>query len=112
MEEVCSICGDSLKKHYCQKLKCNHEFHYECLMKSFISMKNNNCPYCRSTNNYLPIVNGLKKIDYKVHNINEINEPYENIKCKTKMKSGKRKGEECGCYCKLGYYSCSRHLKI
>lgn len=112
MENCCSICGDELKNSYSQKLDCGHEFHYECLMKSFAVMKNNDCPYCRSKDNYLPIVNGLKKIDSRIHNITNNNIPYENIKCKTIMKSGKRKGEECGCYCKLGYFSCSRHLKI
>jgi hypothetical protein len=111
MEEVCSICGDSLKKHYCQKLKCNHGFHYECLMKSFKGMKNTDCPYCRSKNNKLPIVNGLKKIDYYIHDVNNINE-HENITCKTILKSGSRKGLECGGNCKLGFFTCTRHTKI
>ena len=62
MDLTCSICGDPLNKLFSHKLGCGHEFHYECLQKSFICMKNNNCPYCRSGNNLLPLVNGLKKI--------------------------------------------------
>ena len=110
MEEVCSICGDKLNTSYAQKLKCNHVFHYECLMKSFKGMKNTDCPYCRTPNNRLPIVNGLKKIDYYLHDMNNIAD-YENIMCKTILKSGPKKGQECGGYCKLGYFTCKRHTK-
>jgi len=110
MEEACSICGDNLKLHYSHKLECDHIFHYECLLKSFKGAKNNNCPYCRSTNNYLPLVNGLKKIEHNIHDtLNQYN--YVNIKCKTILKSGKNKGNECGNFCKLGYFSCNRHTK-
>ena len=36
---------------------------------------------------------------------------YENIMCKTILKSGSKKGQECGGYCKLGYFTCKRHTK-
>lgn len=111
MDLTCSICGDPLNKLFSHKLGCGHEFHYECLQKSFICMKNNNCPYCRSGNNLLPLVNGLKKINICVHDTTNVSE-FENVRCKTIMKSGKRKNEECGANCKLGYFYCSRHLKI
>ena len=111
MSVVCSICGDDLCNQYSHKLSCGHEFHYDCLMKSFKGAKNTSCPYCRSVNNALPLVNGLKKIDYYIHDTTNINN-FENVKCKTILKSGKNAGSECGKYCKLGYFTCSRHTKI
>ena len=54
-EEDCGICGLSLNDKYSYKMSCNHTFHYECLMKTFIKNKEwtsknttNACPYCRS----------------------------------------------------------------
>ena len=35
MNDICSICSDSLKTCYSHKLSCNHSFHYECLQKKF-----------------------------------------------------------------------------
>ena len=107
MNEICSICGDPIKSCFSHKLSCNHTFHYECLQKSF-RFVGNNCPYCRSTNHLLPLVNGLKKINYKIHDTTNV-ESYENIKCKTILKSGKNAGNECGNFCKLGYFTCTRH---
>ena len=66
MEDICSICGDGLCKQYSHKLNCGHEFHYDCLMKSFKGARNTNCPYCRSLNNLLPLVNGIKKVEYNI----------------------------------------------
>ena len=108
--ENCSICGDDLKKMYCHKLDCNHIYHYECLFKSFKFSKNNHCPYCRSDKNLLPLVNGIKIIDKNIHNLENIN-TYENIKCNTILKTGKNKGNNCGKFCKLGYFTCQRHTK-
>ena len=107
MNEICSICGDSLNSCYPQTLACNHTFHYECLQKSF-KMGGNNCPYCRSTSHLLPLVNGLKKINYKIHDTTNL-DSYENIKCNVILKTGKNSGSECGKFCKLGYFTCSRH---
>ena len=67
--EECPICGIELKEKYHYKLSCNHIFHYECLLKTFLSSKkvtykhNNHCPYCREKCEYLPVVNGLKKLE-------------------------------------------------
>ena len=108
MEEICSICGDDLCKHYAHKLSCNHIYHYECLMKSFKGAKNNSCPYCRSGNNLLPLVNGLKKIDHNLHDTSNAT-TFENIMCKTILKTGKNKGNVCKKGCKLGYFTCLRH---
>ena len=67
---TCAICGDPMTDKFVHKLKCEHEFHYECLMKSFGTYnieKNRNCPYCRKPTVYLPLVNGLKKVTPGVH---------------------------------------------
>tara|TARA_Y100000389_G_scaffold106878_1_gene103859 strand:- start:1343 stop:1882 length:540 start_codon:yes stop_codon:yes gene_type:complete len=131
----CAICGVPLNKEFTHKLKCGHIFHYECLLKSFktkskkysnYSKQNNFCPYCRTPHNSLPIVNGLKKIDIGIHikpndfyqdkglgiiyNINLIN--LKNEPCKAILMKGKRKGEICGKYCKLGSYYCGAHKKF
>ena len=37
-EEECAICGILLKDKYSYTLNCNHKFHYECLMKSFMNI--------------------------------------------------------------------------
>jgi hypothetical protein len=132
--EDCDICGISLNKGYTHELSCNHKFHYECLVKTFkmnktkysTLKKRNNCPLCRSPSNYLPIVNGLKKIEIGIHisrkdflNQKGLNEIYSynlthlnNTKCNFVMKRGKRKGEVCGKNCKLGYEMCGIHVKI
>ena len=34
-QEDCGICGCNLNDKFSHTLKCNHTFHYECLMKSF-----------------------------------------------------------------------------
>ena len=48
-DELCMICGDKLSDKYIQKLDCGHEYHYECILKSFQTSQehNNVCPYCR-----------------------------------------------------------------
>ena len=58
----------------------------------------------------LSLVNGIKKIDPTIHKIYDVK--YENIMCKTILKTGKNKGNECGKYCKLGYFQCNRHFKL
>ena len=108
----CAICGLSINSKFPHTLKCNHTFHYECLFKSFKSIKNTNCPYCRSTHNLLPVVNGLKKIDNSIHEFcNNDNSEYENKMCDAIIKKGPNKGKQCGNNCKLGYFKCQRHIK-
>ena len=56
-EEVnCFICGDILNDNNKYKLRCNHEYHYICLIEALKSKLNYNgkmkrvercCPYCR-----------------------------------------------------------------
>ena len=109
----CSICGDNLKKEYQIKLKCNHEFHYHCIFLTFKNTKTLDCPYCRCESNYLPIVNGLKKIIGNIHYSHDNEDPpnYEKIGCNAILKRGKNKGNKCGKNCKLGYYQCRVHYK-
>ena len=106
----CSICGEEKTTQFTHKLKCGHEFHYQCLFLSFKSMKTNNCPYCRRGNNYLPIVNGIKKIYPGIHNMEEADE-YINQKCKYVLTRGKNKGKRCSRNCLLGEEYCRTHSK-
>ena len=104
----CSICGDNLEEKYNHKLICGHTFHYECLMLSFKAMKNTSCPYCRSPNNFLPLVNGLKKIHNGIHDM-EGWENYENKKCLHILQRGKKSGKQCSRYCHIGMDYCLLH---
>ena len=115
----CSICGLELKEACVHKLPCNHTFHYECLQKSFLSMKKtsysaytNSCPYCRIKCGYLPIVNGLKKVHYDIHISKKEELPIILcVPCKFVLTRGKNKGSECNKKCFLGYEYCKVHKK-
>jgi len=117
-EEECSICGTSLNEKYSFVLKCNHRFHYECLLSSFKEIKKtaiknnycNRCPYCRRACGVLPIVNGLKTITCQIHyKITDEVPKYEEKRCQGILKTGKNKGSICGKKCQLGYEYCKRH---
>ena len=121
-DEECSICGLELKEKYQHKLPCNHVFHYECLLKTFISLNkdtykySNNCPYCRSPCDYLPVVNGLKKLIVGVHfeTVQEFTDEngilkLKNNSCQYILKKGKNKGNQCNKKCFLGYEYCKIH---
>lgn len=124
-QEDCGICGLSIDEKFSHTLKCNHTFHYECLMKSFQNInkykKNiyNYCPYCRKNSEYLPLANGLKKVVPNVHCINttsNIKEKKEELKnnysnrCEFLLTRGKNKGNSCGKNCILGYNTCKTHM--
>lgn len=106
---ICAICNESLniKDKLDHTLTCNHAFHYECLYNSFKYSKNLDCPYCRSIDNKLPLVNGIKKINEKIHILDE---NYTNILCDNILKSGKNKGKKCGNNCVIGFNKCKKHL--
>ena len=113
-EEVCcDICGDLHKLKYVQTLKCNHSYHYECILKSFMSDRKNfnQCPLCRQCHGLLPLVNGLPKLVKGVHymDLTKGLPKYECIPCNSILKSGKRKGLQCGSKCMLGFTMCKRH---
>lgn len=111
--DTCSICGEDYSKDIKHTLVCNHSFHYNCLFQTFKNMKINDCPYCRSQNNLLPLVNGIKKVYCNIHDVNNLTsiKDYKSKPCKAILKKGKNKGNECGCFCKLGYEYCTRHIK-
>jgi hypothetical protein len=122
--EDCGICGLSIDDKFSHTLKCNHTFHYECLMKSFqnthkYKKEYNHCPYCRKNSDYLPLVNGLKKVVPNVHchnNTSNIKEKKEELKnnysnrCEFLLTRGKNKGNSCGKNCSLGYNTCKTHM--
>ena len=111
--EECPICGDDLNSKYVHELECGHKFHYECLFKSLKFQNKNICPTCRKPFNLLPIVNGLKKLEYKIHydNTNKDLIKLDNIKCNHILTKGKNKGKKCNKNCKLGYFTCTAHTK-
>ena len=87
-------------RKYSIKLNCNHVYHYECLLCSFVEIKKtsvknnyiNRCPYCRKSCGLLPVVNGLNKIVPMIHHkINDEPPVNEQIYCKGILKSGKIK---------------------
>tara|TARA_Y100000389_G_C17319478_1_gene442265 strand:- start:260 stop:601 length:342 start_codon:yes stop_codon:yes gene_type:complete len=111
IETCCSICGDDINNGYQLTLKCNHTFHYECVFLTFKNTKSLECPYCRSQSDFLPIVNGLKKLICNIHYSGGTPPNYENKKCNVILKRGKNKGNECGKNCKIGFNQCSSHYK-
>lgn len=123
-QEECGICGLELRDKYSYKLNCNHEFHYECLIKSFqnipkLKKEVNHCPYCREKSDYLPLINGLKRIIPGVHcNIYDGTiEAHQSLKkdysvpCQHILTRGKNKGSMCQKNCFLGYNYCKIHKK-
>ena len=126
-QEDCGICGCNLNDKFSHTLKCNHTFHYECLMKSFQNItgankykEHNHCPYCRTKGNYLPLCNGLKKVIPNIHCMNTIKSIHDtkeilkneySKKCVFTLTRGKNKGSECGKNCLLGHTNCKAHLK-
>lgn len=116
-EEDCAICGIPLNEKYTHNLSCNHKFHYECLLKTFTTKpkyEKKRCPYCKTKCDYLPLVNGIKKPIINVHynTVNELNNlEISDIKCNHILSRGKRKGEDCGKNCKIGFTVCQSHFK-
>ena len=120
-EKLCLISGDKLVDNYVT-LGCGHTFNYDCLFNELINQRKVNrletqkvaknqikCPYCRTVHKgILPWYNNYKKIK----NVNwiETNNKILVGGCKAILKSGKRKGQECGCSAKYGDY-CGKHKK-
>ena len=121
-DKECLICGDLLHTKYSHHLKCNHGFHYECILKTFetnrdsTGIKNkylNYCPYCSKEEGLLPIVNGLKTLKRGIHytiDLNIKNIPsYLSEPCIATYVKGKKKGERCNKRCKLASEFCGIH---
>ena len=107
----CIICGEDINCKYSLSLNCDckSKYHYECIFTTLKNDKFNKCPYCAKPFQMLPLVNGVKRIEPKVHIIDE-NNVFESVKCQAILKSGKNKGNKCGKNCKLGYETCQRHF--
>jgi hypothetical protein len=111
VDNFCDICGEAHNLKYVHTLDCNHCFHYDCIMKTFMMdiKKYNKCPLCRKSSGLLPLINGLPKIIKGIHYITEYPSNYQSTKCSVILKSGKRKGQECGSKCIVGFDMCKRH---
>lgn len=122
---LCSICGCDFSemKH---TLPCNHCFHYDCILNYLQSEhKNinstNDCPYCRQSFGYLPLLKGMKPIKY-IHSeykkkLKIPNQDQTKIKnknqdvCDSYYLSGKNKGEKCNNLCINNTKFCRFHSK-
>jgi len=119
-DKKCLI-SDEVLENNCIKLLCNHSFNYDSLFHEIYSQKINKnsletqrlsknqikCPYCRRIHvGLLPYRIGYPKIRF-------VNWPpsmiTKNYTCSAILKSGKRKGQQCG---KSSYDKyCSIHKK-
>jgi hypothetical protein len=106
-EHKCYICNTNieLNKHDIILTPCNHLYHYECMYFTFYQNSLNprkkhkvanirECPYCRQfVEPLLPI---FKINDFPLNYY--INYKYDNIiTCNAILKTGKNKGNSCGC---------------
>jgi hypothetical protein len=118
-DNFCLISRTQLKEDHI-KLVCGHKFNYSDLLNEIINQKKLNhfevqklkktqikCPYCRNIQNKLLPYNEKYK---KMKNVNWSGDTKINKHCIAVIKSGKRKGELCGCNAKYGEY-CGRHKK-
>lgn len=122
-ENICMITFEPLVKPII-KLKCNHSFNYDAILKEVKKQKlvinkaevqklhyySIKCPYCRTVQNkLLPYFSGEKKIK-SVNWPKTLCMDYEYDKCQYTFLSGKNKGSQCEKDC-IGKY-CSKHKKI
>ena len=107
-DNECSICCNEIEADDKAILKCNHFFHYDCILTIFkndnskyYKGKKNVCPYCRSPNGYLPLKIGVIPLKY-IHkeysdyiNNNDIKKYLVKGVCCAILKSGKNVGNQC-----------------
>lgn len=120
-ESLCLISGDKLEQDYIT-LQCKHSFNYEALFNEIkaqkcsynyletqkLSRNQIKCPYCRSIQmGLIPPRDDYPKIKYVNWPIPMV---YNSKTCNAKLKSGKRKGENCNKPCFTKY--CKYHSKI
>ena len=115
-DEDCMICALPLVDLYCEKLLCSHIFHYECLLKTFVSGKRqtykhtNRCPYCREKSGYLSAINGVPRLIQNIHySAGDIPPECPKIRCQHILIRGKNKGNTCDKKCQIGYTFCKTH---
>tara|TARA_Y100000591_G_C21836611_1_gene702938 strand:- start:1991 stop:2503 length:513 start_codon:yes stop_codon:yes gene_type:complete len=116
-KKICLISGEELRENYVT-LQCGHSFNYDSIFNELKNQRKKNrleshktskneikCPYCRRIHNgILNHVEGYNKVlnvNCKVIEKVELNTKF-NI-CSAIIKSGKRKGQKCGCKIKERY---------
>jgi len=121
----CPICMEVIKEKDKVTLKCNHVFHYNCILATlkndmkgqshYYKKKNRNkCPYCRSTIGYLPLQEGtipIKDIHKEYSDIlkgTNIDKYLVQGVCCAILKTGKNAGMQC----KRKLYNGSKYCKI
>ena len=121
----CPICMEVIKEKDKVTLKCNHVFHYNCILATlkndmkgqshYYKKKNRNkCPYCRSTIGYLPLQEGtipIKDIHKEYNDIlkgTNIDKYLVKGVCCAILKTGKNAGMQC----KRKLYNGSKYCKI
>ena len=129
-DKICPICCQNLDNDII-KLKCGHEYHYDCIFLSYksnlscgISYNNyRECPYCRMDGGYLPLKVGyipqkhihVRYKEYKNDMINNNFEKWEEYlkkdKCYYILKTGVNSGKQCSKNKKKGCNYCSIHQK-
>jgi hypothetical protein len=129
--ETCGICAESIDENNMQILKCCHKFHYDCIVKEFISQLDNYqirkkliCPYCREQNGKLPMKPGFIPVKNVTENYNYFftllkQEMYDDLKpffdekrCHSILKTGINKGSQCSRKHKNGSLFCNSHKKF
>jgi len=123
--DTCNICSLELLSNDKIKLKCKHEYHYDCILNWYIktvSSNNSNpssskireCPYCRQVGGYLPMklnTNYIKHIHapkYSKFNKEDLNKM---LKPKVKCKGITKTGNVCKLYAKEDGEYCHIHHK-
>lgn len=126
--DICAICHDELKGDIVT-LKCNHKYHYECILLIYKNPQDGKykntrmCPYCRGDGGYLPIRENIIPVQY-VHkeyedvrkfnitgNYEYINKYLNKEKCKAILKTGKNKGCQCSKKKQINLEFCKTHSK-
>mgnify|MGYP002889357468 FL=1 len=117
--EKCLVCFETFEEttdEIVVQLLCSHAFHYDCIIESY-RMKTSKtghglsyreCPYCRNSGGYLPLLEGMKpekRIHKEYQQIMKYKKHYGAWgQCKGKLANGKRclnraksiVGEVCG----------------
>lgn len=121
-DNLCFICYEKLEEgQNITTLKCNHRYHYNCILLVFKSILQKStyaakeCPYCRTTTNYLPLIPGIQPIKF-------IHQEYKPLgkskiqfipgKCKYMLKRGPKAGHQCASDIKTEGGYCKKHQKF
>ena len=107
--ECCDICGD---KHNNESLilQCGHKYHYMCILQTFKTINERECPYCRQKSNLLEYNNKYPGPYKNIHKF--CTEMINHERCHGLIVSGERKNLQCNNYPsvyidKVGY--CKKH---